>query len=220
MKERSDLTANRQPLTASSVDLVVFDMDGVLAHLDRERRLTILANITDKPTRLLHERIWASDFEESAEAGSYPTGEEYLAEFNRRIGCSVTREQWVRARREAMTQVPETLRIAEEIHARIPIALLTNNGSLLREALPEIVPDVFRVFGARAHASCDFQARKPTRAVFERMLARYVVEPSRALLIDDSAEYIEGARAAGLQTIRYIDPKDLRTRLAQFDVLI
>src|SRR5687768_6261147 len=140
------------------IDMVVFDMDGVLAHLDRDRRLDLLAEMTGKDPSFLQAAVWESDFESSAEAGAYVTGAEYLAEFNRRTQSRLRREQWVRARREAMTVHAGTLRIARKLRDLCGIAMLTNNGSLLHESLPEIVPDVHRVFGDRAHASFQFRA--------------------------------------------------------------
>ena len=203
----------------SPIELVIFDMDDVLGHLDRDKRLSILSSITGKPTQLLHERIWASDFEPAAERGAYASGDEYLAEFNRRIEGQVTRAQWIRARRDATTLDREVLQIAREVSRRHCIALLTNNGSLLRESLGEILPEVANLFGARAHATFEFHARKPEPAVFERLLARYAVQPSRAVFIDDTAEYIAGASSVGLNCIPFTAAAKLRQSLTALGVL-
>jgi glucose-1-phosphatase len=178
------------------IDMVVFDLDGVLAHLDRTRRLALLAEMTGKDAAFLHAVIWGSDFEANAEAGAYPTGAEYLAELNRRIDVSLRREQWVRARRDSMVVDPGTLEIARELRDLCGIAVLTNNGSLLHESLAEIVPDVHCVFGDRAHASFQFGARKPQVAVFERLLQCHGVSAARAAFVDDCPAFVTGARRA------------------------
>ena len=195
------------------IELVVFDMDGVLADLDRARRLELLAEMTGRTPAFLKAAIWDSDFEPGAERGSCATGDEYLAEWNWRTKCQLTRAQWVRARREAMTVRPETLRIAEAARSHCGIAMLTNNGPLLYEALSEILPDVFRIFGSRAHASFQFGAAKPEPQVFERLARRYGVDPARAVVVDDDPAYVAGARAAGLRGIDYSGPPELRRRL-------
>jgi putative hydrolase of the HAD superfamily len=197
------------------VDLVVFDMDGVLAHLDRARRLELLCEMTGKEPDFLQAAIWTSEFEQSAEAGAYPTGAEYLAEFNRRAQSSLTREQWIRARCESMTPDVETLRIAQALCGRCNIAVLTNNGSLLHEALPDILPDVHRVFGDRVHASFQFNARKPQRQVFERLLARYDTVAARAAFVDDTEEFVAGARQAGMHGVVYAGPAELEASLRE-----
>jgi HAD superfamily hydrolase (TIGR01509 family) len=194
-------------------DLVVFDLDDVLAALDRPRRLRWLAAATGKAPELFDAAIYRSDFEPGAEAGAYPTGAEYLAEFNRRTGCALTREQWVEARRQAMVLDPDTLAIARELQARSRIALLTNNGSLLRESLPDLVPEVGAAFGDGCHASCEFQARKPDPRVYLRLAARYGVVPDRALMIDDDPGNVQGARDAGLHALRFQGAARLRADL-------
>lgn len=200
------------------IELVIFDMDDVLGHLDLEKRLALLSVATGKPAAFLHERIWASDFETSAERGSYPTGEEYLAEFNRRTDCRLTREQWVHARRAAMTLSPDVLQIAREVGERRPIAVLTNNGSLLRESIGDILPEVAALFGERLHASYEFRARKPEPAVFEGLLARYSLWPSQALFIDDNPSYVEGALGVGMKAIRFTNATTLRNLLTEIGV--
>ena len=203
-------------MAGGGIDLVIFDLDDVLASLDRPRRLRWLSDLTGRPPEHFNATIWHSQFEPDAEAGAYPTGAEYLAEFNRRSGCSLTREQWVEARRQAMTLIPGTLAIARDLRRRVRIALLTNNGSLLRESLAELVPEVWALFGDACHASCEFQARKPDPEVYERIVARWGVAPERALMIDDEPRNVQGARDAGLQALRFQGPERLKADLAAF----
>jgi putative hydrolase of the HAD superfamily len=200
----------------SRIDLVIFDLDDVLVALDRPRRLRWLAGITGRPPEHFNATIWHSDFERGAEAGAYATGADYLAEFNRRSGCRLTRAQWVEARRQAMTPLPGTLAIARELGRRVRLALLTNNGALLKESLPELAPEVCAVFGEACHASCEFLARKPEPRVYERLVERFRVEPGRALMIDDEPMNIQGAREAGLQALRFQGPVRLRAGLAAY----
>jgi putative hydrolase of the HAD superfamily len=198
---------------APSLDLIVFDMDGVLAHLDHAKRLDTLAVLTGKRAAFIHQAIYASDFERDAEAGAYATGTEYLFEYNRRIASSLTREQWIAARRGAMTPIEETFAIARRLKRSVPLATLTNNGSLLKEAIAEILPAAAEVFGASFHASYEFGARKPDPLVFERLAAHYRVATQRVLLIDDQPEYIAGAHSAGLNTILFATPHELVLQL-------
>ena len=204
---------------ASTVDLVIFDMDGVLAQLDRAGRLARLAELTGRTEADVQRLVFDSDFETGAEAGAHPTGAEYLAELNRRLRSGITRQEWVDVRREAMTIDPEVLALAEEVAGRCGIALLTNNGSLLQETLPEIVPDVARVFGRQAHTSSRFGARKPEAAVFQRLLAHHGVPPHRALFIDDDADYVAAAGRVGLHTIHHRRAEPLRARLGPFGLV-
>jgi len=195
------------------IELVIFDMDGVLAKLDRPKRLALLSEMTGRTPAFLQAAIWDSSFEPGAEVGACATGEEYLAEWNRRAGCALTRAQWARARREAMTPDPDALAIADTIQRHCRIAMLTNNGALLYEELPAIFPEAFRIFAGGAHASFQFRARKPDPAVYARLLARYGVAPERAVVADDDPAYVAGARRAGLHGIDYTGAAELRRRL-------
>jgi FMN phosphatase YigB (HAD superfamily) len=198
---------------SAGIDMVLFDMDGVLAHLDFAKRLVALERLTGIRGASIHASIYTSGFERDAEAGAYPTGDEYLAEYNRRIGASLTRGQWIDARREAMTVIEETLAIARQLKGGVRLATLTNNGSLLKEAIAEILPPAAEIFGASFHASYEFNARKPEPQVFTRLAQRYGIPAERILFIDDMPAYLDGARAAGLATIHFTSASALRAQL-------
>jgi HAD superfamily hydrolase (TIGR01509 family) len=201
---------------SAAFDLVIFDMDDVLGHLDRQTRLSLLSAATGKSAEFLHERIWASDFEPAAECGAYATGDEYLAELNRRIDSQLTRAEWIHARRAATTLNRSVLTIAATVSDQCEIAMLTNNGALLRESLGEILPEVESLFGSRAHASFEFKARKPTPLVFQRLLARYRVPAQRAIFIDDYIEFVDGARNVGLNAIHFAHADQLGHELRAY----
>ena len=204
----TDARAGRRPF-----DLIIFDLDETLIDFVPARRLDFLASLTALPREHIHAAIWGSDFERAAEQGAYETGDAYLAGFNERIGFALTREQWIAARRAAMRTRPEVIAIVAELKPHFELALLTNNGALLRESLPVLVPEICALIDRRRHASCDFGARKPDPEVFTRLVARYGVAPARALFIDDHDEFVAGARRAGLATVHFQSADQLRTCL-------
>ena len=196
-----------------AISLAVFDLDGVLIDFHPERRLSRLAEMTGLLPAVIHAAIWGSEFEREAEAGAYQTGEAYLAAFNARLGSAVTRAEWTTARAAAMTPRPEMMAFIDELRGHADLALLTNNGALLREALPEVAPEVAARFGTASHASCEFLARKPDPVVYQRLLARYRVPPYAAVFIDDSPDNVAGAITAGLHGIHFTDVPALRSAL-------
>lgn len=199
----------------TDVGFVIFDMDGVLVRMDRSRRNQCLSSFTGKAPEHFDAMIWHSDFEQRAEAGEFPTALDYLAEFNRRSGCTLGRAQWVEARRQAMTLVPETLEIVRRLRLAVDVAVLTNNGALLRDCLPELAPEIFMAFEGAVHASCEFKARKPDRRVFEGILARYDASAGRTLLVDDDLLNLQGAKEAGMGAVLFKDPASLRAHLSE-----
>jgi HAD superfamily hydrolase (TIGR01509 family) len=201
-----------EPGTARPFDLIVFDLDETLVDFVPARRLEYLANLTGLAPERIHASIWGSDFEHSAEQGAYASGDAYLAGFNEHLGFELTRDQWIAARRAAMRVRHDVLALATELRQHFELALLTNNGALLRESLPVLVPEICTLIH-RLHASCDFGARKPDPEVFTRLVRRYGIAPARALFIDDHQEFVVGARDAGLATIHFQSADQLRASL-------
>jgi len=200
-------------------DLVIFDLDDTLVEFRRELRLAALAAATGLSESHIHDAIWGSDFEHAAERDDQATGDDYLCAFNARIGATLTRAQWIAARGAGMRVRPRMLDVLADVRARTGVALLTNNGALLRESLPELVPEICALIPDRLHASHQFGARKPEAAVFTRLLARYGVAPARALFIDDDAEYVAGAMSAGLEALRYLDEAQVRSDLVRRGII-
>ncbi|HEY0682675.1 MAG TPA: HAD family phosphatase [Steroidobacter sp.] len=198
---------------APEIRLVVFDFDGVMIDFVPERRLQFLEQLTGKPAADIHAAIWGSDFEIGAEQGAYRTGDAYLAAFNERIGFQLSRAQWIAARRSAMQLRPDMVEYARSLSERVSLALLTNNGALLHEALPELVPEVCGVFIKNLHASYEFGARKPDTEVFTRLLEHCRVPAQQAVFIDDYYEFIQGAISAGMHGIHFQNLPQLRAAL-------
>lgn len=59
---------------------------------------------------------------------------------------------------------------------------------------------------------------KPQREIFEILLNRYAVEPSRAVFIDDNADNVKGAQALGIHGVHFTSPKQLKQDLRVFGV--
>ncbi|MBL8264736.1 HAD family hydrolase [Steroidobacter sp.] len=196
-----------------SIRLVVFDFDGVLIDFDPQLRSSYLERLTGKRGEDIHAATWGSEFERDAERGAYTTGDAYLAAFNERLGFELSRAQWIEARRAAMRLRPDMVEYARSLSERVPLALLTNNGALLREALPELVPEVCAVFTKNLHASYEFRARKPDVAVFTRLLKHCLVPAHQAVFIDDDRQFIQGAISAGMHGIHFQSLPTLRATL-------
>lgn len=195
------------------IRLVVFDFDGVMIDFTPTLRLQFLERLTGQRGEDIHAAIWGSDFERGAESGAYRSGEAYLAAFNARLGYELSREQWVAARRSAMRLRPDMVEYARSLGERVALALLTNNGALLHEALPELVPEVCSVFTKNLHASYEFGARKPDALVFTRLLEHCRVPAHQAVFIDDDPQFIQGAISAGMHGIHFQDLPALRAAL-------
>jgi putative hydrolase of the HAD superfamily len=180
------------------IDLVLFDMDDVLCAYDVPRRLGELSRLSGRSVEAVHAAIWDSGFEHAADEGAIDA-QGYLEGFGARLGRPLSRDEWVAARRIAMTPWPDMLARAEALRATgRRIAVLSNNGLLTAETINEMFPALRPVFGPDIFMSAQFRATKPAPEVFHGALSRLGAAPERTLFFDDKAENVAGARAAGL----------------------
>ena len=191
----------------------MFDMDDVLCRYRIERRLALLASWSGRAPDAIHAAIWRSGFEDEAERGIWAE-DAYLAEFGARMGYSLSAAQWVAARRAAMEPDETVLAIARRVGAARPVAMFTNNPLLLKRHIGEVFPAVPEVFGERAVFSAELGRSKPDPEAFRRLAGRLGVAPARVLLFDDNADYVAGARAAGVEAYRFESAAGVVERLA------
>jgi putative hydrolase of the HAD superfamily len=202
------------------IDLVIFDMDGVLCHYDFARRLACLAEKTGLDANLIDEKIFRSGFDDLADQGHF-SAEEYLRKFGELLGVSLSRADWLWARRLPMTPNTEMLALVARLQQQpVPVAMLTNNGPLLREGLDEVFPQAADLFGTRAFFSCQFASTKEDPAIFRALLDTLAGRPESTLFIDDSKIYVAAARQAGLQVHHFVAMDGLMTALEAANILI
>ncbi len=178
--------------------LVIFDMDDVLCHYDLGRRLRALSQISGKTPRDIRAAIWDSGFEDDADSGGYPDADVYLAEFSYRIGHTITRQQWIAARRESMIPSGDVLGLAEAIGKVSRLAIYTNNGPIVKSSLDELFPEAAAIFKER-YCSYEFGTKKPDPDSFTKLLSQIKVSPADTWFIDDKRSNVQGAKLAGLK---------------------
>lgn len=197
----------------SRFTFAVFDMDEVLYDYEHPVRLRLLEELTGRPQAEIHEAVWGGPHENLAEAGSPDTAEGYLAQFADLLGYPIDYCTWADIRRQMMRPRIEVLNIVRHLAGQADVALLTNNGMLLKKALPVCAPEVLDIFKDKSHVSAEFKARKPDPDVFLRICARYGHDPRCTLFVDDREENISGAEAAGLTGHLYRSPSELEAFL-------
>lgn len=177
--------------------LVIFDMDDVLCHYALGKRLRFLATLANTTARDVRAALWDSGFEDASDAGGYPDPAEYLKEFATRLGHPLTREDWLAARREAMTPNAEVLDIARAIARQASVAIYTNNGPLVKDHVAYLLPEAAEIFPLR-FCSFEFGTKKPDPESFSRLVQHLGRAPADCWFIDDKKSNVEGARMAGL----------------------
>jgi HAD superfamily hydrolase (TIGR01509 family) len=202
----------------TEISLILFDLNGVLYHYDRDVRIARLSVVTGRSPDAIRTAVWDSGFEDSGDAGTLDATA-YLRGFGARIGHNLSEAEWVAALHESVTPMAEALGVLPRIRPGVRCALLTNNNLLVRRHFAVLYPEVGQLVGDRAHVSAEFGARKPDAQVYRRCLARLGVAPTAALFVDDSAANVDGAVQAGLHGCHYTGSGQLTADLQRRGLL-
>ncbi|GAB4525958.1 MAG: HAD family phosphatase [Roseibium sp.] len=194
----------------AGIGFVVFDMDEVLYDYSHDTRLALLEDLTGRPAAEIDAALWGGAHETRAEAGDPATAEAYLAQYGELLGYPIDFETWADIRRQMMRPRPHVLDLVRRIKRKADVAMLTNNGMMLKASLPVCAPEVIEMFGEKAHVSAEFGVRKPDPLVYERICSRYGHAPAESAFVDDKAENVEGAGRAGLTGHLYTGPDRFR----------
>lgn len=192
--------------------VVLFDLDGVLAHYAHAPRMALLTARSGASDAEVSQALFESGLERDADLGLFDA-DGHVAEFSRRLGHAVTLDDCVEARRASMSPDAGVLALANAASSRARVAILTNNNLLLRDHLPRICPALFPLFDGRVFCSAQFRLAKPDPAIYRACAAALGVAPGDVLFVDDKAENAEGARRAGLHAHHHHDLPSLRATL-------
>jgi HAD superfamily hydrolase (TIGR01509 family) len=180
------------------IDAVVFDLDGVL--LDSEQ---VWDEVREQ---LAHERggRWSESAQRDMMGMSSPEWSRYmheqvgLPEPPEEINAEVVRRMLERYR-EHLPLLPGALDAVRRLGAKWPLGLASSSNRPLIEAFLDAagVRELFAV----TVSSEEVAAGKPAPDVFLDAARRLGVEPGRCAAIEDSANGLRAARAAGMRVV-------------------
>jgi putative hydrolase of the HAD superfamily len=193
------------------IDIILFDIGGVLGSngWDREQRTAAVSQFG------LDEEDFQYRHEETV--GAWESGMITLDEYlDVTVLCEprgFTREEFKEFMLAQSIPWPESIAVAREIaETGTRVATLNNESEELNVhrirtfGLDRIFPVFF--------SSCWLGVRKPTHAIYERVLGMTQVPAERALFVDDREQNLRPARALGMQTVLFKSAEQLRTELS------
>jgi len=176
-----------------------------------------LSALTGMEIAEMRRRWWTREGEWAAEEGFYATAEDYHSAFTAALGVLVPVAEWVANRRSAMTPLPDSIAASERAAELGAVSLLTNNNALLGAHLPVVAHELVPAFGPdHLRASAYYRARKPGRAVFDRLLASYAADPADVFFTDDREDNDRGAEETGITGHVYRDATGLLAAIEDF----
>ena len=200
------------------MNLYLFDFDKTLYAYDNRFRLPALALAARTSQYQLAKHWWAAGFELRAEAGEWPTADEYLDEFARVTDSHrMSLDEWAEGRRLASTPNPGVLAAVARSRENGTVSLLSNNPSVFEAALPLFAPDATELLGGNVLVSAALGVRKPDPRIFELALARYDAQAADTFFADDVLENVVGARALGVHAHHFTTTALLDEALLAFE---
>jgi putative hydrolase of the HAD superfamily len=202
-------------VTGTRIDLVLFDLGGVLIRPGGVASMRALAGIDSDEA--LWERWLACRWVQRFEAGSC-SPEEFADGVVGDWGLSLEPAAFL----AEFGRWPEppfdgALELVDEVRATVPTGFLSNMNSFQWSANYEAIP-LTRAFDFR-FLSFELGLVKPDPAIFEAVAGRLPVPRSQVLFLDDNAVNVEAAEAAGFAARHVRGLEEARRGLVEAGVL-
>jgi putative hydrolase of the HAD superfamily len=199
---------------AVAVECLLLDFDGVLVRHARHLRVRHLAASTGCSVAQVQAALFDSGLEQQHDAGLDSTL--YLQQVSAALGSTLSIAQWQAARIAASLPQAGVIERIEQVARRLPIAILTNNGALMADTIPPILPTLATALHGRILCSGALGGRKPDPAVFVQAVELLGARAARTLFIDDLFTNVRGARQAGLQAETAADSRSIGKVLKRY----
>jgi putative hydrolase of the HAD superfamily len=190
---------------------VIFDLDGVIRHWNDDQLDEVEAAF-GLPARTILDVAFSPDLGPAAVTGRL-TYREWMDAIRERVlaahgdGVSGALDEW-----EANVGLVDTdmVQVLRAVRPQATVALLSNGTTRLRRDLHvlDLLDELDVVFN-----TAELGIAKPDPAVFRLVCAQLDVDPAEAVFVDDLAENVDGARAAGLRGHQHVDPTGTATFL-------
>jgi 2-haloacid dehalogenase len=200
----------------SDIDHIVFDIGKVLVHYDpdlpfsrlipdEDERRWFFDNVCTSAWNIEQDRGRTWEEAEALLIRAHPSHEENIRNFRRHW------HEMVPHAYDGSVAVMEGL-----IDRGHDVTLLTNwAADTFREARTRF-PFLDRPRGVTV--SGEIGMIKPDRGIYDHHVRSFGIDPARSLFIDDSRKNVDGAIAAGWQSVLFESPEKLRADLARLGI--
>lgn len=180
------------------IKAVIFDNHGVLTTSNGELGYSKIAGFLGIPEdEVVNAMGRLTPFFDVGEL----TTDEFLENVLRDTGAKRNLEEFKRFYVCCYEPKQEVRELARELSRHFKVALLANAGLVFDECHKDCGFE--KIFGEKIYISAKLKMMKPDEAIFAHVLKELDVEPEEAVLVDDKAEFVEGARRVGMHAIQF-----------------
>jgi FMN phosphatase YigB (HAD superfamily) len=200
------------PPSPPAAHALLFDLGGVVLHVDFERALETWAEHSRLPLERLRELFHFDAPYQSHETGRLEADAyfRHLAELLQLDCDTAAVRQGFNAVLEA--EIAETLELVDAVRHRVPCYAISNTNAVHVAEIERAFPQLLRRF-ERVFTSHEIGERKPHPRTFMHVLEAIGLPAAGVVLFDDLLPNVEAARALGLQAVLVRGPADVREAL-------
>lgn len=185
---------------------VLLDLGGVVLDIDPRACFVSWATAAGVDAESIARRWSVDDAYKAFEVGAMGFAE-YVDSLSRRLGVTLTEEQWMTGWNALLRgPFPGIADILPAVARRLPLYAFSNTNPVHEAVWRAQLADVLGSF-QKVYTSCGLRLRKPDEAAYLAVASDMSVDPGAILFIDDNAENIAGARAAGLRVWHATSPE-------------
>lgn len=206
--------------SAASVDFVYFDLGNVLLNFSHQlacEQVSVVAQVSV-------DNIWRTVFETSLVV-QYELGqisdEQFHTGFCDATASKVEIAPFLLAFSDIFSLNEPVLTIAGELRRQgIPIGILSNTCTAHWNFAMDRFPELSHCFPTHRILSFEENSAKPDRGIYRAAIERAGVDAHRIFFVDDRADNIAGALAAGLDAVVFESATQLQRELNHRGFLI
>lgn len=196
-----------------SIDVVVFDMGGVLVKLGSLPDLLGLGGDVSE----FWPRWLTSPAVRDFECGR-TSPESFAGDLVEELDLRISPDEFLANFGRFPTGLyPGARDLVADVDQVCQTALLSNTNALHWDNQPD--NDVISTFCDREFLSFQMGLLKPDRQVFDHVASELATDPNRILLLDDNQMNVDGARQAGWRAEVALGPVEARLRLSELEIL-
>lgn len=198
--------------SGSEIKALLFDLGGVVLRIDFKSALNAWAPYSRLSPAAMAERAVSDEAFRRHERGQLDSAG-YFAHLREVFELDASDEQ-IGAGWNAILidEYALSMALIRQARAHLPCYAFTNTGAYHYDTWSTAFPDIVSLFD-RIFMSFEMGLRKPEKAAFDAVATAIGMTHSEILFFDDTDENIEGARNAGLQTVKVNDPADIQRAL-------
>ena len=195
------------------IKTVIFDLGKVIVPFDFKRGYQAISKLCDYPAEEIPRRIGSTDLVQRFECGKVEP-RDFVEQLCETIGVRIEYEEFCRIWSSIFlseTLIPEAM--LEGLRRRGRLLLLSNTNAIHFEMIRASYPHL-RHFDDFV-LSYEVGAMKPSPVIYREAIVRAGCEPGECFFTDDIAEYVEGARAAGIDAVQFESAAQIDAELAK-----